>query len=654
MPWTSKQAAALFKPNAATVTAAEYAGRLASCAACEQRAGKRCQLAYESVNVLCRYPRFQCPAGRFPAAKKVERLPAATPEAAAVAGNLVPSPEAAAGDGKLLASPESAAGTSGRIVSGMTEIPAGERPAYACDVVIPFYRGVKWLGQAIDSILAQRFADVRIHVIDDHSPEVAAAAAVRAQYAGFENVLWSQNAVNIGPYASVHRVWDRMRSGYFAVQDADDVAFPNRLWRAIHALETTGREIYGAAMEQFLDPSSSPSDYNAQYVEGRPVHRSGEPGHYAPFGNLVNGTMVLRRETFERLNGFANEFCGCDMEFINRAHYAGATFFIDEAVVGLRRLHSTSLSRGGEFGMQSENRQRIQAEWDRRYLEYRVEGDKCDFAAYGTLRKRWRRELIACRALEVHATHACNLACESCSHLSNHGHKGHLSPDVAREWFLAWSRRLRPKRFAILGGEPTLNPQLVELVTLAGEYWRESEILLVTNGFNLHRFPGLPAALAAAQAELNISVHHGSADYEAKLRPVRELVAEWQAVHGIKVKWRASAEKWRRTWRADGLPYADGDIEGSWEACRSKWCLQLHRGKLWKCPQLAYLPLQNERYGLGEEWAPYLKYEPLASDCSAEALAEFVNRRAEAACAMCPANVELFELDNPLVNSANR
>ncbi|MFQ5732854.1 MAG: hypothetical protein ACE5KM_12980, partial [Planctomycetaceae bacterium] len=66
-------------------------------------------------------------------------------------------------------------------------------------------------------------------------------------------------------------------------------------------------------------------------------------------------------------------------------------------------------------------------------------------------------------------------------------------------------------------------------------------------------------------------------------------------------------------------------------------CLQLHDGKLWKCPAIAYLGIQDRKYGLGESWKPYLAYEPLEVECSDAELREFVERRVEAACGMCPA-----------------
>lgn len=272
-----------------------------------------------------------------------------------------------------------------RVVRGTTSVPNGERSRYACDVVIPYYRGLRWLPQTLEAILAQNAVDCRVHLINDDSSEDD--APVRRAFRDCPNLRWYRNLRNLGPYRSYHQVWTRLETDYFAVQDADDVPLPNRLWRALHALYTTRTEIYGAAMEQMLSPDVPPEDrWNRDYVQNAPFHRSGVASRYSPRGNVINGTMVCRRATLERLNGFAGGFtCSNDLEFITRAHFAGCRFYIDETVVAIRRVHHTSLSRGGEFRMGSPVRQKTLEEWDRRYGLYEGAGPDFHFAAFGAL-----------------------------------------------------------------------------------------------------------------------------------------------------------------------------------------------------------------------------------------------------------------------------
>jgi hypothetical protein len=137
-------------------------------------------------------------------------------------------------------------------------------------------------------------------------------------------------------------------------------------------------------------------------------------------------------------------------------------------------------------------------------------------------------ESAPCRAverLELHVTHACNLACDSCSHYSNHGHSGNLDPALADRWMKAWSDRLLVKEFNLLGGEPSIHPRLSEFVLMVRRHWPAAYILIITNGFFLHRHPGLPATLAAAgNCELALSIHHDGAAYTERLRPIFDLL----------------------------------------------------------------------------------------------------------------------------------
>ncbi len=263
--------------------------------------------------------------------------------------------------------------------------------------------------------------------------------------------------------------------------------------------------------------------------------------------------------------------------------------------------------------------------------------------------------MVPIRRLEMHVAHACNLSCESCSHYSNYRHKGLVPLADAERWLDAWKSRVTPQRFTLLGGEPTLHPDLTEFVRLARRTWPSSQLRLVTNGWFLHRHPGLPAALADhPDATILVSVHHDSPEYRAKLDPIFELTGAWARDYGLSIEVERSFQRWTRRYRGAGRemePYEDGDPQKSWENCLARFTPQLHEGKLWKCAPLAYLGQQHRTVGLSEKWAPYLAYEPLSPDCSDEELREFLGRRQESHCAMCPANPERLELPVPFTTS---
>jgi radical SAM family protein len=254
--------------------------------------------------------------------------------------------------------------------------------------------------------------------------------------------------------------------------------------------------------------------------------------------------------------------------------------------------------------------------------------------------------------LEIHAWHGCNLFCESCSHYSSLGLRGGPSPTDCDAWMSAWSRRLRPETFSILGGEPAANPELSGIVDVAIRRWPECEIRLVTNGFLLHRHPDLPRVMTrASRAVLVVSSHHSGTDYQAQFARVRNLVEDWRQSYGLNTRIVEADRFWTKRYdtTSDGVAFFASDPRAAWKACVGKYCTQLFDGKLWKCPPVAYFDLLAGRRAVGND-ARALRdgYFPLTPDCSDRDLKRFLSREEESICTICPERPEPFALPSPL------
>ena len=254
--------------------------------------------------------------------------------------------------------------------------------------------------------------------------------------------------------------------------------------------------------------------------------------------------------------------------------------------------------------------------------------------------------------LEFHVVHSCNFTCESCAHYSNHGHRGVVSLVEADRWMNFWNRRISPQTFSLLGGEPTIHPQLSEFFSLARKHWPKAMLRLVTNGFFLDRHPSLPLVLKDdPNSCLYLTIHHTALEYQEKLQPILKLLTGWVQKYGIHVDYYESHRCWTRRYKGFGSemePFEDGQRRQSWNCCAAKYCPQLFEGKIWKCGALAYLKLQDAKYHLSEKWKPYLQYRPLEPSCSDEELHEFFIREEESYCGMCPASPQWFEPPFPL------
>jgi organic radical activating enzyme len=195
--------------------------------------------------------------------------------------------------------------------------------------------------------------------------------------------------------------------------------------------------------------------------------------------------------------------------------------------------------------------------------------------------------------LELHVSHVCNLTCESCSHYSNQGHRGNLDLAQADAWMSAWSHRITVGSFCLLGGEPTIHPELSEFIPLVRRHWPQTRIEIVTNGLLLARHPDLPRVMAAnGEVELIVSVHHDSEEYRMRVQPVFDLTDHCRATLRIRISVRESHKNWTRRYLGVGdamTPFEDEDPRRSWEICPARQRRQLFEGKLWKCSPIAYL-----------------------------------------------------------------
>jgi hypothetical protein len=265
--------------------------------------------------------------------------------------------------------------------------------------------------------------------------------------------------------------------------------------------------------------------------------------------------------------------------------------------------------------------------------------------------------MIELPALEYHVAHTCNLSCEQCSHYSNfHPTVPVPSPEETAEEYAAWNNRLRPRRFALLGGEPTLNPRLVEHVRLACKAWPDSDLMLVSNGFFLHRHPELPGVLVEANCRLDVSQHGTAPRYMKEFAKVKRLLWRWRAEYpGVRIKIRQSHRGWMRQYRVVNgklMPF-NSDPEAAYGVCMQKACTQLYRGCLVKCPALAYFPTVDRTLRLVKvsEWQSFRDYKACPPTANNLDVAAFLATKPIPQCDLCPDSRDVFRHHDPMLET---
>ena len=104
-------------------------------------------------------------------------------------------------------------------------------------IMMPAYNAGKYIGRAIESVLAQTYENWELIIVDDCSTDNTYEIA--ASYKD-PRIRIFRNDVNIGPGPSRNEAIKYSRGEWLAYLDADDIWLPQRLERLIK--ETDERE----------------------------------------------------------------------------------------------------------------------------------------------------------------------------------------------------------------------------------------------------------------------------------------------------------------------------------------------------------------------------------------------------------------------------
>ena len=133
--------------------------------------------------------------------------------------------------------------------AGLPAPSAGVGPRVS--VVIPVYNGSNFLGEAIDSALAQTWPDVEVIVVDDGSDDGGATAGIARSYGDRIRYLRTDHG---GVSSALNAGIRAMTGQYFAWLSHDDVYHPSKLERQLAALEGHGPDAIAYSDYELVGP----------------------------------------------------------------------------------------------------------------------------------------------------------------------------------------------------------------------------------------------------------------------------------------------------------------------------------------------------------------------------------------------------------------
>jgi glycosyltransferase involved in cell wall biosynthesis len=116
-------------------------------------------------------------------------------------------------------------------------------------VIIPVFNAAQYMGDCLQSICRQTYANLEIIVVDDASTDGSGALA---QSLNDKRIRVIQQTQNRGLAESVNTAIRLARGAFIARMDADDIALPTRIEKQVRFLEANPEvDIVGAAMRSF-------------------------------------------------------------------------------------------------------------------------------------------------------------------------------------------------------------------------------------------------------------------------------------------------------------------------------------------------------------------------------------------------------------------
>jgi len=192
-------------------------------------------------------------------------------------------------------------------------------------VMIGVYNGAPYIGEALESVLAQDYEPLELIVVDDGSTDGSADVA-----RGFADVRVVVQE-NGGNGSARNRAVEEASGELYAFLDADDRFTPGKLTIQKAALDADpGLDMVFGHVREFVSPELD--------EETRARIRPPAP---EPMPWTAPNLMLIRRDSFDRVGPFTTAVrVGVTVDWFARASEAGLRYSILPDVVLERRLHT--------------------------------------------------------------------------------------------------------------------------------------------------------------------------------------------------------------------------------------------------------------------------------------------------------------------------
>lgn len=163
-------------------------------------------------------------------------------------------------------------------------------------VLLPVWNAERYLAGAIQSVLAQSFADFELLIVDDGSTDGSGALIRRYRDRRIRRI---ENEKNLGVTRSLNLGLEQARGRYLARMDADDLCAPERLERQVAFLDAHPQVALVAIRARRIDAVGAEIGIIDTPSDGETLRRQLRRRNC-----IVHGSVMMRAEAVRALGGY--------------------------------------------------------------------------------------------------------------------------------------------------------------------------------------------------------------------------------------------------------------------------------------------------------------------------------------------------------------
>jgi organic radical activating enzyme len=108
--------------------------------------------------------------------------------------------------------------------------------------------------------------------------------------------------------------------------------------------------------------------------------------------------------------------------------------------------------------------------------------------------------------IDFHITNVCNFNCTDCSNFNDYYFSGQQKWEDHKDVYKKWGELVEINHISILGGEPLLNPTVLEWIDGIAEIWTKPDIVITTNGSRLNQVKDLYSTIVKYNGRVHIGI----------------------------------------------------------------------------------------------------------------------------------------------------